>query len=476
MASSSSEHAAKPEETGGGETSEARPPPSALGADQLLLYRGLKKAKKERGCTAKERISRMPPCTAGKRSSIYRGVTRHRWTGRYEAHLWDKSTWNQNQNKKGKQGEFMYILSACVCIFFWHGCKLLFQFYKLICLLFSCAPLFIAEKSNTGVWLIWTVYLGAYDDEEAAARAYDLAALKYWGPGTLINFPVTDYTRDLEEMQKVSREDYLASLRRKSSGFSRGISKYRPLSSRWDSQFGRTPGTDYINSALYGDEMATGSENAGCYSTDRKIDLSNYIKWWGTSKSNLTDFQSKAVDETNPGCPEDVASELKALEWSIKPTEPYEMPRLGVSPERLNHKKVSALSILLKSAAYKRLEERISKKKEKDEIDEKENKNNIDKIELGKTVEKSCHDVGSERRDIPYGISGGLPTIHRNMYQLAPLLSAPLITNYNSIDPLTDPLLWSSLVPVLPPTGSSHTNEVPKNESSSDYTFFQQGE
>jgi len=32
------------------------------------------------------------------------GLIRHRWTGRYEAHLWDKSTWNQNQNKKGKQG------------------------------------------------------------------------------------------------------------------------------------------------------------------------------------------------------------------------------------------------------------------------------------------------------------------------------------------------------------------------------------
>jgi len=35
------------------------------------------------------------------------------------------------------------------------------------------------------------VYLGAYDDEEAAARAYDLAALKYWGAGTQINFPVS---------------------------------------------------------------------------------------------------------------------------------------------------------------------------------------------------------------------------------------------------------------------------------------------
>lgn len=77
MASSSSDPGLKHEVGsssgcgGGGESSEA-----VIANDQLLLYRGLKKAKKERGCTAKERISRMPPCTAGKRSSIYRGVTR----------------------------------------------------------------------------------------------------------------------------------------------------------------------------------------------------------------------------------------------------------------------------------------------------------------------------------------------------------------------------------------------------------------
>lgn len=210
-----------------------------------------------------------------------------------------------------------------------------------------------------------------------------------------------------------------------------------------------------------GDETATGSESAGLYGVERKIDLSNYIKWWGTSKSSLTDFQSKAVDETNPGVSDDVASELKALEWSKQPTEPYEMPRLGISPERLNHKKISAMSTLLQSAAYKSLQERIAKNKGKDENDENENKNNINKIELGttgKTVEKSCHDGGSERCDVAYGITGGLP-IHRNAYQLAPLLSAPLLTNYNSIDPLTDPLLWSSLVPVLPPV-SSRMNEV----------------
>lgn len=37
----------------------------------------VKRARRERVCTAKERISRMPPCAAGKRSSIYRGVTRY---------------------------------------------------------------------------------------------------------------------------------------------------------------------------------------------------------------------------------------------------------------------------------------------------------------------------------------------------------------------------------------------------------------
>ena len=31
---------------------------------------------------------------------------------------------------------------------------------------------------------------GAYDEEESAARAYDLAALKYWGATTFTNFPV----------------------------------------------------------------------------------------------------------------------------------------------------------------------------------------------------------------------------------------------------------------------------------------------
>lgn len=71
MASTSSSDPGMKAEASCGENSE-----TVIANDQLLLYRGLKKAKKDRGCTAKERISKMPPCTAGKRSSIYRGVTR----------------------------------------------------------------------------------------------------------------------------------------------------------------------------------------------------------------------------------------------------------------------------------------------------------------------------------------------------------------------------------------------------------------
>ncbi|KAK9949373.1 hypothetical protein M0R45_004899 [Rubus argutus] len=65
----------------------------------------------------------------------------------------------------------------------------------------------------------WT---GGYDMEDKAARAYDLAALKYWGPTATTNFP-----KELEDMKLVTKQEFIASLRRKSSGFSRGASMYR---------------------------------------------------------------------------------------------------------------------------------------------------------------------------------------------------------------------------------------------------------
>ncbi|CAA6672200.1 unnamed protein product [Spirodela intermedia] len=115
----------------------------------------------------------------------------HRWTGRYEAHLWDNSSRREGQPRRGKQ-----------------------------------------------------VYLGGYDKEEKAARAYDLAALKYWGPtAAATNFPASTYRGDLEEMKSMTREESVAYIRRGSAGFSRGVSGYRGVTrhhhqGRWQARIG----------------------------------------------------------------------------------------------------------------------------------------------------------------------------------------------------------------------------------------------
>ncbi|CAI9779635.1 unnamed protein product [Fraxinus pennsylvanica] len=146
----------------------------------------------------------------GQRTSIYRGVTRHRWTGRYEAHLWDNSCRREGKSRKGRQG--------------------------------------------------------GYDKEEKAARAYDLAAIKYWGLTTTTNFPVSDYEKEMEEMKNMTRQEFIASLRRKSSGFSRGASIYRGVTrhhqqGRWQARIGRVAG----NKDLYLGTFGTQEEAAEAY-------------------------------------------------------------------------------------------------------------------------------------------------------------------------------------------------------------------
>ncbi|KAL2552326.1 AP2-like ethylene-responsive transcription factor [Forsythia ovata] len=133
----------------------------------------------------------------------------------------------------------------------------------------------------------WT---GAYDDEEAAARAYDLAALKYWGTSTFTNFPISDYEKQIDIMQTVTKEEYLASLRRKSSGFSRGVSKYRGVArhhhnGRWEARIGRVFGNQYLYLGTYSsqEEAARAYDIAAIeYRGTNAItnfDLSTYIRW-----------------------------------------------------------------------------------------------------------------------------------------------------------------------------------------------------
>ncbi|GLT53222.1 hypothetical protein SLA2020_265080 [Shorea laevis] len=163
--------------------------------------------------------------TFGQRTSIYRGVTRHRWTGRYEAHLWDNSCRREGQSRKGRQD--------------------------------SSLDSHFADES---------FFQAATIKKRKAARAYDLAALKYWGPTTTTNFPVSNYEKELEEMKTMTRQEFVASLRRKSSGFSRGASIYRGVTrhhqhGRWQARIGRVAG----NKDLYLGTFSTQEEAAEAY-------------------------------------------------------------------------------------------------------------------------------------------------------------------------------------------------------------------
>ncbi|OWM69546.1 hypothetical protein CDL15_Pgr014007 [Punica granatum] len=246
------------------------------------------------------------------RSSIHRGVTRHRWTGRYEAHLWDKNCWNESQNKKGRQG--------------------------------------------------------AYDDEEAAAHAYDLAALKYWGPETILNFPLSTYQEELTEMEGQSREEYIGSLRRKSSGFSRGVSKYRGVArhhhnGRWEARIGRVFGNKYLYLGTYAtqEEAATAYDMAAIeyrgLNAVTNFDLSRYIKWLRPSNQSINPNFSQASPNSEAGA---LPNPIPELGFSLL-TSAYQQNGENKAPtSRPDGSASSALGLLLQSTKFKEMLERTS--------------------------------------------------------------------------------------------------------------------
>ncbi|VAH66851.1 unnamed protein product [Triticum turgidum subsp. durum] len=76
---------------------------SSAGSGAVVSAGGADSTGGSSGVVVETPASRKTADTFGQRTSIYRGVTRHRWTGRYEAHLWDNSCRREGQTRKGRQ-------------------------------------------------------------------------------------------------------------------------------------------------------------------------------------------------------------------------------------------------------------------------------------------------------------------------------------------------------------------------------------
>ncbi|KAI3906826.1 hypothetical protein MKW92_033485 [Papaver armeniacum] len=294
-------------------------------------------------------------------------ISWHRWTGRFEAHLWDKGSWNVTQKKKGKQ-----------------------------------------------------VYLGAYDDEECAARAYDLAALKYWGPTTFTNFPVTDYEKEIQIMQNVTKEEYLASLRRKSSGFSRGVSKYRGVArhhhnGRWEARIGRVLGTSIFTlvlTAAHAYDIAA-IEYRGINAVTN-FDLSTYIRWLRPGTNALVpsqEQQSNSEPQTFPKSSMLIPSNSLTVDESSSPrNQEAHGKEISVSScsNRSSSSSPTALSLLLRSSVFRELVERNSYATN-DEIDAEVARHQARVAGEDEFSRILCHRIA----DLPYGCppSEDMPSI-----------------------------------------------------------------
>ncbi|KAK4578945.1 hypothetical protein RGQ29_028850 [Quercus rubra] len=185
------------------------------------------------------------------RSSQYRGVTFYRRTGRWESHIWDC----------GKQ-----------------------------------------------------VYLGGFDTAHAAARAYDRAAIKFRGIDADINYSVSDYADDMKQTRNMTKEEFIHILRRQSTGFARGSSKYRGVTlhkcGRWEARMGQFLGkkaydmaaikcngreavTNFEPSIYEGEIIVDGNTQGNGHNLDLSLGISNGSK----GKDNAGDCLSRCNRE-----------------------------------------------------------------------------------------------------------------------------------------------------------------------------------
>lgn len=164
---------------------------------------------------------------------------------------------------------------------------------------------------------------------------------------------------------------------------------------------------------------------AGSFGLERKIDLTNYIRWWLPKKTRQSDTSKT----------EEIADEVRAIESSMQQTEPYKLPSLGLcSPSKPVSVGLSACSILSQSDAFKSFWEKSTKLSEE--------------CTLSKEIveEKAAASVPATVHDTAVNINMNELLVQRATFSMAPVMPTPMKSTWSPADPSVDPLFWSNFV------------------------------
>ncbi|KAI3433834.1 hypothetical protein D9Q98_003637 [Chlorella vulgaris] len=126
---------------------------------------------------------------------------------------------------------------------------------------------------------------------EDAAHAYDLAALACKGLDAQINFSPDEYAQQLQEIAGYTRDEVVAYVRRRSSAFSRGKSRFRGVSGhngRWEARIGSFNGRKNVSFGVFETE-----EGAA-----RQYDRALILEKGRTAKTNfpIRDYDAEATE------------------------------------------------------------------------------------------------------------------------------------------------------------------------------------
>lgn len=184
---------------------------------------------------------------------------------------------------------------------------------------------------------------------------------------------------------------------------------------------------NYFNtSETTGKDIMLDGKFAGSFGLERKIDLTNYIRWWLPKKTRQSDTSKT----------EEIADEIRAIESSMQQTEPYKLPSLGFSsPSKPSSMGLSACSILSQSDAFKSFLEKSTKLSEECSLSKE--------IVEGKTV-ASVPATGYDTGAININMNELL--VQRSTYSMTPVMPTPTKSTWSPADPSVDPLFWSNFV------------------------------